>query len=271
MTRMNANDKILKVPGGFEIACRVSERRGGTVVFIHGFGSAKEHFRHAFDSPFLEDFTLAAIDLPGFGRSRAPDDFGYGMDEQARVTLLALDELKIESFHLVAHSMGGLVGMNMAETASGRVLSFADLEGNLLREDCFMTGRVADMSLEDFVGFGREELEREFEEAGLEDPVLLEYLETFSTASGTALYRSAVHTVEGSTSALVGRLSRLKNACYIYGERNRGLYPAEKLLQASGVPLFYIAGAGHSMATENPEGLYRTVRGFIAGRENSGA
>lgn len=268
---MSEDERILRIGGRFDIACRVSGNRPGkAVVFIHGFGSAKEHFRHAFDSPFFEGFLLAAIDLVGFGRSRGPATFGYGMDEQARVMLSALDELEIKSFHLVAHSMGGLVGMNMAAMAPGRVLSFVDLEGNLLREDCFMTGRVAGMSMEDFIGGGREELEREFAEAGQEDSVLLEYLETFSAASGDALYKSAVHTVEGSTSALVDRLSRMENACYIYGERNMGVYPAEKLLQASGVPLFYIAGAGHSMATENPEALYRAISAFIAGLETTG-
>jgi hypothetical protein len=101
------------------------------------------------------------------------------------------------------------------------------------------------------------------QETGLKDPSIREYLETFRMASDIALYKSAAHTVADSSTDLVGRLARIKSACYMYGERNRGQYPGEKLLLEKGVPVFYIAGAGHSMATENPAELFRIIGAFI--------
>ena len=227
--------------------------------------SAKTHFRHAFDVSSLRRFTVVAIDLVGFGESRGPESFEYAMEDQARVMLKVLDVLKTESFHLCAHSMGGLVAMKMAELEPERILSLIDMEGNLTPEDCFFSGRVAELSFEAFEKEGRRRLEEELREAGLVDPAMSEYLETFRMASTIALYKSAGHTVADSATVLVDRLSRIRNACYIYGERSRGVYPGEKLLHEKGVPVFYVEGAGHAMAADNPEELYRVIGSFIEG------
>jgi len=234
-----------------------------TIVFIHGFGSAKEHFRYAFSSSSLEDFTLIALDLIGFGKSKGPDEFGYTMHDQASIVLELLDNLKTGNFHLCGHSMGGLVAMNIVELQPQRVLSFIDIEGNLTKEDCFISGKVAGSTFEEFAANGRWKLEKDFRDAGIDDPTMIEYADTFSTASTLALYKSACHTFEDSKTSLVEKLLRIKNVCYIYGEKNRGIYPSENLLQASGVPIFYIENAGHSMATENHKQLYGVIRTFI--------
>jgi pimeloyl-ACP methyl ester carboxylesterase len=260
--------RTIELNGDFNIACNDRHIDGAdSLVFIHGFGSAKEHFHRAFDVSSLERFTIVAIDLVGFGKSRGPESFEYAMEDQACVMLKALDKMKIESFHLCAHSMGGLVAMKMAELEPERILSLINMEGNLTPEDCFFSGRFVELTSEEFDRSGRRKFEEELRAAGLEDPAMSEYLETFSMALAIALYKSASHTVADSSTLLVDRLSRIKNACYIYGERNRGVYPGEKLLREKGVPLLYIEGAGHSMATDNPEELYRVISSFIEGLE----
>jgi pimeloyl-ACP methyl ester carboxylesterase len=233
------------------------------IVFIHGFGSAKEHFRHAFSSPSLEDFTLIALDLIGFGQSKGPDEFGYSMHEQALIVLELLDQLGTKTFHLCGHSMGGLVAMNIAELNPQRVLSFIDLEGNLTIEDCSFTGKVAGSTFEEFADTGRWKLEEDFRNAGTDDPSMNEYAESFSMASTAALYKSAYHTVQDSSTPLIEKFRRIKNACYMYGDKNSGVFPGENLLRAAGVPIFYIENAGHAMAIDNPRHLYREIRTFI--------
>ena len=248
----------------FRIAYRRRPSESGeAIVFIHGFGSAKEHFRYAFGSSSLDNFTLIAPDLIGFGESRGPDDFGYAMTDQASVILELLDKLDTGTFHLCGHSMGGLVAMNLAELQPQRVLSLINMEGNLTPEDCFISGKVAGSAFDEFAATGRHILENIFRDAGLSDPAMREYADTFRMASTPAMYRSAYSTVEESKTSLVDRLLRIKNACYIYGKRNRGMYPGENLLHASGVPVFYVENAGHSMAVENPDQLYGVIRTFI--------
>ncbi|HPG40619.1 MAG TPA: alpha/beta hydrolase [bacterium] len=237
--------------------------RQEALVFIHGFGSNQEHFRFAFSAPPLLEFTLLAVDLAGFGASPVPPGFSFTMHDQALLVLKLLDTLQIINFHLCGHSMGGLVVMNMAELAPGRTLSLINLEGNLTPEDCFLSGKVAAMSFTEFTTHGRKELERGFRLAGMKDPAMRDYAETFAATNSKALYKSALHTVQDSALPLVDKLGRINNSCYIYGDKNRTLFPAEKLLHDNGVPVFYIENAGHAMALENPRQLYNTIRQFI--------
>jgi pimeloyl-ACP methyl ester carboxylesterase len=234
-----------------------------TIVFVHGFGSSKEHFRHAVSSPSLQDFTLIALDLVGFGQTKGPDEFGYSMHEQALIVLELLDQVGTKTFHLCGHSMGGLVAMDIAESNPQRVLSFIDLEGNLTIEDCSFTGKVAGSTFEEFAHTGRRKLEEEFRNAGTNDPSMNEYAESFSMASTTALYKSAYHTVQDSSAPLIEKFRRISNACYVYGDKNSGVFPGEKLLRAAGIPIFYIEHAGHAMAIDNPRHLYRVIGTFI--------
>ncbi len=230
------------------------------IVFIHGFGSSKDYFRYAFDAPALKEFHLLAVDLIGFGQSTGPDEFTYSMKDQAAIVIELLDQLELHHFHLCGHSMGGLVVMGIAELEPQRALSLIDLEGNLTLEDCFVSGLVAGSTLDEFAEKGRRNLENDFREAGHH-----EYADSFSKASTVGLYKSACHTVEESSTPLVERLAKIKNACYVYGEKNRGVYPGEKLLHAASIPVFYIDNAGHSMAVENPKQLYGVIRSFIDG------
>jgi len=238
-------------------------RSKDSIIFIHGYGSAKEHFRFAFASTLLENYGLIAPDLVGFGHSAGPDDFGYSMKDQACVIIELLDVLGIDTFHLVAHSMGGLIAMEIAEMAPQRMLSLINMEGNLTPEDCFISGLITRNTYEEFAAHGRSELEEDFRKAGINDVSMSEYAGSFSLASTTALYKSAYHTVNDSVTPLVKRFARNKNICYIYGEKNKGKLPSEKLLRASNVPIFYIENSGHSMAAENPGQLYQVIRTFI--------
>ena len=261
---MTIDIKTITLGKNIDLAYRMRPAKGkDTIVFIHGYGSDKEHFRHAFNSPSLENFTLIALDLIGFGQSKGPDEFGYSMNDQAAVIIELLDKLKIETFHLCGHSMGGLIVMEIAEIIPRRVLSLINMEGNLTLEDCFISGLISGSSYEEFSERGRFKLEEDFRNAGINDPSLSEYADTFSIASTIALYKSAYHTVEESTKPLVERFARIRNACYIYGEKNRGKLPGENLLHSAGVPIFYIDNSGHSMATENPEQLYEVIRAFV--------
>jgi pimeloyl-ACP methyl ester carboxylesterase len=254
--------------GDFELA--YSMRTSGdidspVIVFLHGFGSSKEYFRHAFTDPSLTDFSLIAFDLPGSGLSSGDPDFSYGMSDQAALMIRAIDKLAVPRFHLCTHSMGGLVGIEMVERIAPRIISFVNLEGNLTLEDCTMTGLIAEYSYESFLRNGRKEFEESLEKGATADPILQSYLRTFRQASSVALHRSAQHAVRDSSNpGLVDRFRSLQTCkCYIYGEKNKGLFPAEKMLVEGGVPVLYVESAGHGMAEENPQYLYSLIREFI--------
>ncbi len=228
------------------------------IVFIHGFGSSKEFFRFAFEDPSLKDYPLISLDLIGFGNSTKHEKFSYEMSNQAAIIIQVLNQLEVWRFHLCAHSMGGLVAMEIIDQTPPQVLSFINLEGNLTLNDCFVTGKILDFPLEVFLASGR----AEFEEQLADYP---SYLKEFRKASSIALYRSADDTVRlSSTSRLIEEFINLSiRKCYIYGEKNRGKFPSEQILVTKEVPVYYIIESDHEMAEQNPSHLYSTISKFL--------
>jgi pimeloyl-ACP methyl ester carboxylesterase len=228
------------------------------IVFLHGYGSSKDFFRFAFNDPSLKDYSLIALDLIGFGNSSKPENFSYEMSNQASVMLQVINSLEIKAFHLCAHSMGGLVGLEMINQSPPQILSYCNLEGNLASDDCFFSGKIIKHSFDSFRESGRKKIEKQL-------VTMPSYLHTFQQASFTALYRSAEHTVKDSDNPAVLQnfISLSIKKCYIYGENNCGVFSSEQKLHEAKVPVFYVENSGHSMAEENPSRLYAILREFI--------
>ncbi len=253
--------------GGMRVSCLLRRSGQRALLFIHGLGASKENFAGAFGRKELEGITMLAPDLPGFGDSDRPEGFSYGMREQADIALEAADRLGLDRFHLVAHSMGGIVGIELCRIAGRRILSFINVEGNLTPEDCTLSRRIGAMPEGEFIRSGLEDLRRTlgrlFGETGDEAGKI--YLSYLAKASPGALYRSALATVQASGRGdLLERFSRLPfYTCYVYGGKNRGLFPAEKMLLEAGVPVFYIPRSGHSPMDDNPQELYGLVLNVV--------
>ena len=94
---------------------------------------------------------------------------------------------------------------------------------------------------------------------------LEDYLKSLSKATPRSLYKSSISTVhESNHGDLLTRFTRLPfYKCYIYGEKNVGIFPAEGMLRQEEIPLFYISKSGHSMMNENPEEFYDLVLRII--------
>ncbi|MCO5587710.1 hypothetical protein L7F22_041661 [Adiantum nelumboides] len=89
------------------------------VVFIHGFLSSSllwsEKVIPYFSDTAEATYRLFAVDLLGFGKSPKPTSCHYTMaDHIKKIEEFVLHRYKIESFHLVAHSMGCLVALALA-------------------------------------------------------------------------------------------------------------------------------------------------------------
>lgn len=82
-------------------------------MFVHGNLSSSV-FWHDVMAAMQGDYHTVAPDLRGFGATEAlPVDARSGLDDMALDLLCLADDLGLESFHLVGHSMGGGVAMKM--------------------------------------------------------------------------------------------------------------------------------------------------------------
>jgi pimeloyl-ACP methyl ester carboxylesterase len=104
----------------------VSYRRAGNgpgVLFIQGVGLIGEGWRPQLDG-LGDRYTTISFDNQGLGETllgSAP----LTVEAMALDALAIMDAEKIEQFHVVGHSMGGLIAQEVALRAPGRVKSLA--------------------------------------------------------------------------------------------------------------------------------------------------
>jgi pimeloyl-ACP methyl ester carboxylesterase len=95
---------------------------GDPVLFLHGSSLCTAHWAPLMAR--LPSFHSIAIDMPGHGRSGAVDYNGVNLRSWFKEMLTScLDELGLESVHLVGHSQGAMIGLWLALDAPERVRS----------------------------------------------------------------------------------------------------------------------------------------------------
>jgi pimeloyl-ACP methyl ester carboxylesterase len=238
-----------------------------SIVLIHGLGASKNDFQEAFRRKELEPYSILAVDLVGFGDSDKPSNFSYSMVDQARILGVIMNQLNIERFHVLGHSMGGIVGVELCEMMPNSVCSFINAEGNLAFEDCTGSLSIAKTSEPEFVREGfklfKQRIEEEYEKTGFES--LRNYLNMLSKTTAQSVHRSSIATVQASKyDNLFKRFCAFPfYKCYVYGAMNRGIFPTEEMLQKQNIPIFYISRSAHAMMNDNPEEFYTLVQQVI--------
>lgn len=89
------------------------------MLFIHGFISSSLFWTETlfpnFSSEAKSKFRLFAVDLLGFGKSPKPSESLYTLREHLdMIEKSVLEAHKVESFHIVAHSLGSILALALA-------------------------------------------------------------------------------------------------------------------------------------------------------------
>jgi len=224
------------------------------LICIHGLACTKDTFRHAFHGAHFPAASLLALDLIGFGDSSKPADYSYAMEDQAAACERLLAKFSHGNLHIVAHSMGAAVALLFSPEIFARVRSFANVEGNLIAEDCNMLSRrIAESSYDEYES-------RIFfkQKARFQNDLLLR----FDRTTAAAVHRSSLSLVKWSDGGeLLRRYNELTcRKMYFWGERNAGMPVLGRL---DGKEKSMISNSGHAMMFENPEEFYAKLAGFI--------
>ena len=98
----------------------------GKVVLIHGLGASTSSFRH--NAPYLSEqgFYVVSIDLPAFGYSSKDRGIDHSQVNRARkiwevLSQIDKENMNLDPWHLVGHSMGGSTILAMAEAEPTKV------------------------------------------------------------------------------------------------------------------------------------------------------
>ncbi|NUW38594.1 alpha/beta fold hydrolase [Nonomuraea rhodomycinica] len=121
---------------GVEVFYResVPERSDAPVLLLlHGFPSASHQFRRLMDA-LGSRYRLIAPDYPGFGHTRAPEDFVYSFDRLADVTEGFVRELGLSRLAMYVFDFGAPVGFRLAERHPEWIAGLVVQNGNAYEE-----------------------------------------------------------------------------------------------------------------------------------------
>lgn len=91
-----------------------TQPNGKTIVLLHGKNFNGYYFEETAKALAKEGFRVIMPDQIGFGKSSKPKHYQFSFQQLAENTKSILDDLKIEKFILLGHSMGGMLATKMA-------------------------------------------------------------------------------------------------------------------------------------------------------------
>ncbi len=129
---------LFRLPGGRDPLLRIAEvdtaearivtliagSGAEHVICLHGLGANKASFFETV-AALAPDYTVHALDLPGFGSSSKPARAAYDAPWFATAVGAYMEALAIERVHLVGNSMGGRIAIEVAFDAPARVASLS--------------------------------------------------------------------------------------------------------------------------------------------------
>jgi len=94
---------------------------GFPLVLVHGYLGSSEMW--TLQKEYLsKHFRIIAPAIPGFGESYKVKSVN-SINKMAKSVLQCLDDKKINEFHLMGHSMGGMIVQEMASISNGQNFS----------------------------------------------------------------------------------------------------------------------------------------------------
>jgi pimeloyl-ACP methyl ester carboxylesterase len=224
-------------------------------VYVHGLGaSSAVYHAHVAARPALAGRRSLFVDLPGHGISDRPAGFGYTLEDHADALAAALDAAGVREAELVGHSMGGSVAIVLAHRRPDLVSRLVLTEANLDPSPPVTAGSsgIASYGEEDFVAEG---YARTLERVG---PV---WAATMRLADPRALHRSAVGLIRGTRPTMRRMLQGLDvGRVYLQGALS-GELEGRAELEASGVRVVTVPGAGHNVMFDAPGDFAAAVAG----------
>lgn len=106
-----------------------STREGApTVLLSSGLGGAAGYWAPQLDA-LRARFRVITYDQAGTGRAKRDLPENYTIGAMSDDVLAILDETKTTACHFVGHALGGLVGLDLARRAPGRLMSLTVVNG----------------------------------------------------------------------------------------------------------------------------------------------
>ncbi|MFP4005030.1 MAG: alpha/beta fold hydrolase [Alphaproteobacteria bacterium] len=257
-------DRIEVTIGGVQtrIGTRVREGRRPALLLLHGFGATKEDYADLAHHPRFRNRMIVTYDAPGHGDSECTDFSALSIAFLRAVAERVIKHFRLSRFHLAGHSMGGLTALMLGQKSPDALLSFTNIEGNLTREDCFLSRQIHTYPHENADAFFSAFIQRVRHSPGWSHALYARGLRGKVHAGAIApLFRSIVELSDNG--ALLERFVELScPRMFVYGRENRHLSYLGAL-QRHGIRLAEIPCSGHFPMYSNPQALWSCIGEFL--------
>ena len=241
------------------------EGNGFPLVLVHGFLGSSKMWKLQIDF-FKQHFRVITPDLPGFGRSNKATSH-ISIQSIANLLLDRLEEKKIDKFHLLGHSMGGMIVQEMAKKSGGKISKLV----------CYSTGPKGEMPGRfETVDQSRENIKKN----GLE-VTAKNIAQTWFVLGEKAKYfdlcleAGKQTSIEAADNALIAikdwdgvkNLQDIKNnTLIIWGDKDKSynlkqVQTLEKNISDSNLVIF--KGCAHNVHLEQPDQFNHTIKDFL--------
>ena len=241
------------------------EGKGFPLVLVHGFLGSSKMWKPQIDF-FKDHFRIITPDLPGFGKSNKAKSHN-SIQSIANLLINCLEEKKIHKFHLLGHSMGGMIVQEMAKKIGDKISKLV----------CYSTGPRGEMPGRfETVDESRENLQK----SGLET-MARNIAKTWFIKGENAKYfdvcietgkQTSMEAVDNSLVAFknwngVDTLKNIKNeTLIIWGDQDKSynfeqVQTLEKNIENSKLIIF--KNCAHNVHLEQPDQFNKTIKDFL--------
>jgi len=241
------------------------EGKGFPLVLVHGFLGSSTMWKPQIDF-FKDHFRVITPDLPGFGKSNKTRPHN-SIQSISNLILDSLEEKKINKFHLLGHSMGGMIVQEMAKKKGDKISKLI----------CYCTGPIGEMpgrfetvdeSIENLKKNGLKTMARNIAKTWFVKGEDAKYFDVCIEA-GT---QTSMEATDNSLVAFknwngVDTLKNIKNeTLIIWGDKDKSYNLTQAKTLKKNIPnssLVIFEGCAHNVHLEKIEKFNRTVFNFI--------
>ena len=241
------------------------EGKGFPLVLVHGFLGSSTMWKPQIDF-FKDYFRVITPDLPGFGKSKNAKPQN-SIQSMSNLILDSLEEKKVSKFHLLGHSMGGMVVQEMAIKKGDKISKLI----------CYSTGPIGEMpgrfetvdeSRENLKKNGLKTMARSVTKTWFVKGEDAKYFD-FCIEAGT---QTSIEAADNSLAALkkwngVDKLKNIKNeTLIIWGNKDKSYNLSQVKILEKNIPnssLVAFNGCAHNVHLEKIDEFNRTLLNFI--------
>lgn len=242
---------------------------GQPVVFLHGYLESSEIWNNIAEL-LSDEYYIITLDIPGHGASNVPDREG-SMPAMAEAVFTIMDHLGIKRYHLIGHSMGGYLLLQLVHENPDSILSailvhsncFADSEEKKINRDREIL-MVREGKKELIVNTNIPRLYANNNLGKMSDKI--EWSKQLARQTNDKGIIFALEAMKGrpdrSKILKEGRIPFL-----LIGGRNDNLIPFEKMEEmkglSHGIKLECLENSGHMGFFEEPDKTLNAIRNFL--------